>query len=103
MFLAKAHGIREGQLETLVVVKSLLTRDEHHLFNFRREIDMFNKLNHENIVKLLGVCREMEPQFIITEYCEWVSVISLTERVTMETETIIRDYCHLIAQTGSQK
>ena len=72
MFLAKAHGIKEGQPETLVVVKSLLSRDEHHLFNFRREIDMFNKLNHENVVRLLGVCREMEPQFLITEYCEWV-------------------------------
>ncbi len=28
VFLAKAHGIREGQPETLVVVKSLLSRDE---------------------------------------------------------------------------
>lgn len=72
VFLAKAHGIRDGEHETLVVVKSLLSRDEAHHFEFKREIDMFGKLNHENIVKLLGVCREMEPQFLITEYCEWV-------------------------------
>ncbi|ELT99484.1 hypothetical protein CAPTEDRAFT_108481, partial [Capitella teleta] len=71
VFLAKAHGIKDGEPETLVVVKSLLTRDEAHHFEFRREMDLFSKLNHENIVKLLGVCREMEPQFLITEYCEW--------------------------------
>lgn len=73
VFLAKAHGIRDGEPETLVVVKSLLTRDESHHFEFRREMELFSKLSHENIVKLLGVCREMEPQFLITEYCEWVS------------------------------
>jgi PTK7 protein tyrosine kinase 7 len=72
VFLAKAHGIMDGEPETLVVVKSLLTRDEAHHFEFRREMDLFNKLNHEHVVKLLGVCREMEPQFLITEYCEWV-------------------------------
>lgn len=75
VFLAKAHGIRDGEAETLVAVKSLLTRDEHHLFEFRREMDMFYKLNHENITKLLGVCRDMEPHFLIIEYCDWVSII----------------------------
>ena len=34
---------------------------------------MLHKLNHEHVTRLLGVCREMEPQFHITEYCEWVS------------------------------
>ena len=74
VFLAKAHGIKDGEHETLVVVKSLLSRDEAHHFEFRREIDMFGKLNHDHLVKLLGVCREMEPQFLITEYAEWVSI-----------------------------
>ena len=73
VFLAKAHGIKDGEPETLVVVKSLLSRDEQHQFQFRREIDMFCKVHHENVARLLGVCREMEPQFSIAEYCEWVS------------------------------
>lgn len=78
VFLAKAHHIRgESEPETLVVVKSLLTRDEFHHREFRREIDMFAKANHEHVVRLLGLCREMEPQFLITEYCEWVSTVVL--------------------------
>jgi len=73
VFLAKAHGICDGEIETLVVVKSLLTRDEQYVGEFRREVDMLSKLSHTNIVRLLGICREMEPQFLITEYSEWVS------------------------------
>ena len=72
VFLAKAHNIREGEPETLVVVKSLLARDEHHHFSFRQEMEMLAKLKHEHVVKLLGVCKEMDPSFLITEYCDWV-------------------------------
>ena len=72
VFLAKAHGIRDGEEETLVVVKSLLSKEESHHFEFRRELDMFSKVNHEHVVKLLGMCRDLEPQFMITDYCEWV-------------------------------
>ena len=72
MFLAKAHQLRSGEPETLVVVKALMSRDERDQLEFRREIDMFGWLDHEFIVKLYGVCREMEPHFAITEYPEWV-------------------------------
>ncbi|KAK3092980.1 hypothetical protein FSP39_009604 [Pinctada imbricata] len=71
VFLAKARGIRDVEPETLVVVKSLLTKDEHLFFEFRQEMDMYSKLDHPFVIKLLGVCREMEPQFMITEYCDW--------------------------------
>lgn len=76
MFLAKAQGIKDGEAETLVVVKSLLTKDEHIFFEFRQEMDMYSRLENPNVVKLLGVCREAEPQFMMTEYCDWVSVAS---------------------------
>ncbi|XP_050404298.1 inactive tyrosine-protein kinase 7 isoform X1 [Patella vulgata] len=71
IFLAKARGINMVEQETLVVVKSLLNKEDHAFFEFRQEMDMYSKLDHPNIVKLLGVCREMEPQFLITEYCDW--------------------------------
>ena len=77
VFLAKAHHIHNGEQETLVVVKALMSRDERGHFEFRREMDMWSRLNHEHVVRLLGVCREMEPQFLITEYPEWVSYIYL--------------------------
>ncbi|XP_074645987.1 inactive tyrosine-protein kinase 7-like [Tubulanus polymorphus] len=71
VFLARAHGICEAESDTLVVVKSLLSKDEMHQFDFRKQIDMFNKIDSDFVVKLLGTCRETEPQFMILEYCEW--------------------------------
>ncbi|XP_064621209.1 inactive tyrosine-protein kinase 7-like isoform X2 [Lineus longissimus] len=71
VFLARAHGIKEGEGDTLVVVKSLLSKEDSHQFDYRLQIDMFGKLDCDNVVKLLGVCREIEPQFMILEYCEW--------------------------------
>ncbi|KAJ8308703.1 hypothetical protein KUTeg_013577 [Tegillarca granosa] len=71
VFLAKARAIRDGEPETLVVVKSLLTRDESLYFEYRQELDMYAKLDHPNISHVLGICRDMEPQFVISEYCDW--------------------------------
>ncbi|XP_078313477.1 inactive tyrosine-protein kinase 7-like isoform X2 [Crassostrea virginica] len=71
IFLAKARDIRDVEPETLVVVKSLLMKDEHLFFEFRQEMEMYSKLDHPFIVKLLGVCREVEPHFMILEYCDW--------------------------------
>ena len=75
MFLAKARGIKDYEPETLVVVKSLLVKDEHLYYEFKQELDMYSKLDHPCIAKILGVCKEIEPQFVITEYCDWVSNI----------------------------
>lgn len=72
VFLAQARNIRESESESLVVVKSLLNKDEQLFFEFKHEMDMFSRLEHPNITKLLGVCREAEPNFMITEYCDWV-------------------------------
>lgn len=72
VFLAKARAIRAVEPETLVVVKSLLVKDEAISGDFRHEIEMYSKMEHPNIVKLLGVCMEAEPNFMITEYCDWV-------------------------------
>ena len=73
VMLAKARGIRPGEIETQVVVKSLLSKDEQHYFEFNREMDMYSRMEHNNVVKVLGVCRETEPLIYITEHCDWVS------------------------------
>lgn len=58
--------------EQLVMVKSLLiTKDEIILQEFKRHLDLLNKLNHENIVKLIGLCREIEPDYMIIEFTDW--------------------------------
>uniref|UniRef100_A0A7N8Y2Q4 Inactive tyrosine-protein kinase 7 n=1 Tax=Mastacembelus armatus TaxID=205130 RepID=A0A7N8Y2Q4_9TELE len=68
VLLSKAKGIEENQEETVVLVKSLQTRDEQFQLDFRREAEMFAKLSHPNVVRLLGLCREAEPHYMILEY-----------------------------------
>lgn len=70
VFLAKAQGVEEGATETLVLVKSLQSRDEQQQLDFRREVEMFGKLNHANVVRLLGLCREAEPHYMVLEYVD---------------------------------
>ncbi|KAJ8366039.1 hypothetical protein SKAU_G00148700, partial [Synaphobranchus kaupii] len=80
VLLAKALAIEEGEEETVVLVKSLQTRDEQLQLDFRREFEMFGKLNHSNVVRLLGLCREAEPHYMILEY------VDLGERRTLGSE-----------------
>lgn len=68
VLLSKAKGIEEREEETVVLVKSLQTRDEQLQLDFRREAEMFAKLSHSNVVRLLGLCREAEPHYMILEY-----------------------------------
>ncbi|XP_043676096.1 tyrosine-protein kinase-like otk [Vespula pensylvanica] len=62
----------DGDKESLVMVKSLTnTKDEIALQEFKRHLDLLHKLNHENVVKLIGLCREEEPDYMILEYTDW--------------------------------
>lgn len=73
VLLAKATaGDGADEEETVVMVKSLQTRDEHVQVEFRRECDMFAKLSHANVARLLGICRDMEPHYMIMEYTDMV-------------------------------
>lgn len=73
VLLAKAQGIDVPGKDAMVLVKALQTRDEQLQMDFRRELDMFSKLNHANVVRLLGQCREAEPHYMILEYMDQVS------------------------------
>lgn len=76
MFLARAKGLHDGEdkeKETVVMVKSLQnTREDSALQEFKRELDMFYKLQHQNVAQLLGLCREADPHYMILEYTDWV-------------------------------
>ncbi|XP_077469831.1 inactive tyrosine-protein kinase 7 isoform X2 [Stigmatopora argus] len=68
VLLSKAKGVEEREEETVVLVKSLQSRDEQLQLDFRREAEMFGKLSHPNVVRLLGLCREAEPHYMVLEY-----------------------------------
>lgn len=75
VFLARAKGLQEGEdkEETVVMVKALQnTREDSALQEFKRELDMFHKLQHQHIVQLLGLCCEAAPHYMILEYSDWV-------------------------------
>ena len=62
----------DGEKESLVMVKSLTnTKDETVLQEFKRHLDLLHKLNNENVAKLIGLCREEEPDYMILEYTDW--------------------------------
>ncbi|XP_043256636.1 tyrosine-protein kinase-like otk [Colletes gigas] len=61
----------DGDKESLVMVKSLLNTGEAALQEFRRHLDLLRKLNHENVVKLIGLSREEEMDHMILEYTDW--------------------------------
>ncbi|XP_043278777.1 inactive tyrosine-protein kinase 7-like isoform X2 [Venturia canescens] len=62
----------DGEKEHAVMVKSLTnTKDEQVLQEFKRHLDLLHKLNHENVVKLIGLCREEEPDYMIMEFTDW--------------------------------
>ncbi|XP_062304162.1 inactive tyrosine-protein kinase 7a [Osmerus eperlanus] len=82
VFLAKAKGLGGGgggggggkasddEEETVVLVKSLQTRDEAAQLEFRREAEMLGKTSHPNLARLLAVCREAEPHYLVLEYAD---------------------------------
>lgn len=74
VFLAKAPGLlHNGHSENVVMVKSLTTKDDSVVADFKQELDMLHKSRHERVAKLLAICREQEPFLMVLEYSDWVS------------------------------
>ncbi|KAG8225401.1 hypothetical protein J437_LFUL004601 [Ladona fulva] len=87
VFLAKAKGLQssrrsgsgsEGEGGTdgekgaiVVMVKALEVKEESALTEFKRQLDMFGKARHPNVVKLIGLCRDASPHYMLLEYSAW--------------------------------
>ncbi|XP_078137903.1 inactive tyrosine-protein kinase 7-like [Centroberyx gerrardi] len=83
VFIAKAKGLGRGggaggggggaaeeEQEAVVVVKELQSREEVVQQEFWRQVEMFSKLSHQNMSRLLAVNRSTQPQSFILEYAE---------------------------------
>lgn len=104
MLLAKAKSIEEGEEETVVLVKSLQTRDEQLQQDFRREAEMFSKLSHANVVRLLGLCREAEPHYMVLEYYDRVRAHPCVDTLkTVQTRFSSSHVCRLFPSQGDLK
>ena len=74
-FLARASGIRDGEKETMVVVKALVSNDDQVREEFNKEMEALCGLQNDNVVALLGICKEDEPSYMIFESLEKVCVV----------------------------
>jgi len=73
VLIGKAFNIVADAAETVVMLKSLLSADESTQTEFFRELELFSRCRHDNVVKLLGISRESLPVFAIYEYTDLVT------------------------------
>ncbi|XP_022705480.1 tyrosine-protein kinase-like otk [Varroa jacobsoni] len=67
VYLAKPNGIAED----MVMVKSLHSSEEASQSEFRRQTEMYSKLNHQGICRVVGMCAETEPLLVMYEHTDW--------------------------------
>ena len=73
-FLARASGIRDGENETVVVVKALMSKDDMVREEFSKEMEALTSIQHRNVVTLLGICKD-DPSYLIFESLEKVHTV----------------------------
>ncbi|XP_063898355.1 tyrosine-protein kinase-like otk [Helicoverpa armigera] len=54
-----------------VLVKALTTKDEVQLAEFRRQLELFSRVRHDNIVRLVGLCSDADPHYMLLEHTDW--------------------------------
>lgn len=59
------NSVRYAMLKALNKVK-----DENVCVEFRRQLDMFRAVSHRNVVKLLGLCRDKDPHYLVLEHTD---------------------------------
>lgn len=70
VYQAEAQGILGDDSQWVDVAVKQLRKGSDESDDFFREVDFMSKLDHPNIVKLLGVCSVDEPYSMIFEYMD---------------------------------
>ncbi|XP_050358008.1 tyrosine-protein kinase-like otk [Nymphalis io] len=60
----------EPQLKP-VLIKVLTTKDEVQLAEFRRQLELFSRIRHEHLARLIGLCNEADPHYMLLEHTDW--------------------------------
>ena len=71
VYEANAVGIEGEGITSIVAVKQLRGESSPQIVeDFFREVDFMSRLDHPRVVRLLGVCSQMEPFAMIFEYMD---------------------------------
>ena len=90
---------QEGETPRMVAVKfvneqaTALDKDA-----FIREIELMKKVNHPNVVRLLGVCLEKEPFCLILELVEGGALLQWLQRMAVTKQPVEATRQHLIVR-----
>jgi len=71
VYKAQAEGIVPGQRKSTVAIKTLATEvaeDENIKDEFMSEVKIMMDMNCDNVVRLLGVCTDKQPFYMIMEF-----------------------------------
>lgn len=77
----KATDTRTGQPVAVKMLKEeLLTSNPEMIERFRREVDALRRIDHPNVIKLIGTTRHEDKYYIIMEYVPGGSLRDLLDR-----------------------
>lgn len=41
---------------------------------FDRQLEILTHVEHDHLIRLIGLCQEVQPHYMILEYTDWVSL-----------------------------
>jgi hypothetical protein len=66
----KAHDAKSGRMVAIKLMASFLTEEPRFKVRFEREVKLLSKLNHPNIVQILGFGEHNDSPYIVMPYYE---------------------------------
>lgn len=67
----KEDSENDGDSARYALIKALnKVKDESVCIEFRRQLDMFRAVSHQNVVKLFGLCRDKDPHYLVFEHSD---------------------------------
>jgi len=106
----KARHVETGQWAALKVLPAFLSRDEHFRARFDREASILRRLDHPNIIRLLGAGVEKDVHYYAMELLEgetllermYRSAVPETEAVDIARQVLSAlDYAHTLPDGGA--
>ncbi|XP_063390142.1 tyrosine-protein kinase-like otk [Cydia fagiglandana] len=67
-----------------VLVKALTSKDEAAGAEFRRQLELFGRVRHEGVARLLALCSDADPHLMILEHTDWGDLKTFLQATTAE-------------------